>query len=230
MTSAGTDRAGGSMSLSEKTVERLSEYRRHLSDLQARGVEYVFSGALAQQTDVTPAQVRRDMMNLGLTGNTARGYSVDLLLSHLRTLLDQPTSTKVVLVGVGNLGMALLAHFKTRPGHANIVVGFDQDPEKAGRVVHGCRIFNTKHLEEEISARSIKVAILCIPAADANRMAARLVNAGITGILNFAPVRLRVPEPVYVHNMDLTGVIEKVGYYAGRGTRALGELENMVAR
>ncbi|HNZ04009.1 MAG TPA: redox-sensing transcriptional repressor Rex [Myxococcota bacterium] len=218
------------MSLSEKTVERLSEYRRHLSDLQARGVEYVFSGALAQQTDVTPAQVRRDMMNLGLTGNTARGYSVDLLLSHLRTLLDQPTSTKVVLVGVGNLGMALLAHFKTRPGHANIVVGFDQDPEKAGRVVHGCRIFNTKHLEEEISARAIKVAILCIPAADANRMAARLVNAGITGILNFAPVRLRVPEPVYVHNMDLTGVIEKVGYYAGRGTRALGELENMVAR
>lgn len=230
MASAEADRAGGSMSLSEKTVERLSEYRRHLSDLQARGVEYVFSGALAQQTDVTPAQVRRDMMNLGLTGNTARGYSVDLLLSHLRTLLDQPTSTKVVLVGVGNLGMALLAHFKTRPGHANIVVGFDQDPEKAGRVVHGCRIFNTKHLEEEISARAIKVAILCIPAADANRMAARLVNAGITGILNFAPVRLRVPEPVYVHNMDLTGVIEKVGYYAGRGTRALGELENMVAR
>jgi len=216
--------------LPEKTVERLSEYRRHLSDLQARGVEFVFSSALAEETEVTPAQVRRDMMNLGLTGSTARGYSVSDLLGHLRGMLDQPTSTRVALIGIGNLGMALLAHFKTRPGHANIAMGFDQDPEKHGRVIHGCRIFNMRHLEEEVASKGIKVAILCIPAADANRMAARLVNAGVTGILNFAPAKLRVPAHVHVHNMDLTGVIEKVGYYAVRGTRAPGEPENMVAR
>ncbi len=216
--------------LSEKTVERLSEYRRHLSDLQSRGVEYVFSSTLANETEVTPAQVRRDMMNLGLTGSTARGYSVNELLSHLRELLDQPMSTRVALIGIGNLGMALLAHFKTRPGHANIAMGFDQDPEKCGRVLHGCRIHNTRDLEEEIAASGIKVAILCIPAADANRMALRLANAGITGILNFAPVKLKVPSCVWVHNMDLTGVIEKVGYYAVRGTRAPGDHEQMVAR
>lgn len=216
--------------LSEKTVERLSEYRRHLADLQTRGVEYVFSGTLADETEVTSAQVRRDMMNLGLTGSTSRGYSVTELLTHLRNLLDQPMSTRVALVGIGNLGMALMAHFKTRPGHANIAIGFDHDPEKCGRVLHGCRVYNIRHIEEEIAARGIKVAIMCIPGAEANRVAARLVKAGVTGILNFAPVKLKVPGGVFVDNMDLTGVIEKVGYYAVRGTRVPGDNENMVAR
>jgi len=216
--------------LSEKTVERLSEYRRHLSDLQARGVEYVFSNSLADETEVTAAQVRRDMMNMGLTGSTSRGYPVADLLNHLSQMLDHPDSTRVALVGVGNLGLALLAHFKTRPGHASIVMGFDSDPEKCGRVLHGCRVFNIRQVEDEIRNSGVKIAILCIPAADANRVATRLVNAGITGILNFASTKLKVPDGVFVHNMDLTSVIEKIGYYAVRDIRAPGNEDKMVAR
>lgn len=208
--------------LSEKTVERLSEYRRHLSDLQARGVTNVFSNLLAAETRVTAAQVRRDMMNMGLSGSTATGYSVGDLLDHLAELLDHPHSTRVALIGTGNLGRALLAFFRARPGKAVITMAFDSDPEKSNRVCCGCRVYPMDMLEEKIRGDEIRTAILCVPAQDANTVSQRLVNAGITGILNFAPTRLKVGEQVYVHSMDITSVIEKVGYYAVRGTRAPG--------
>ena len=112
--------------LSEKTVERLSEYRRHLSDLQARGVTHVFSNLLAAETRVTAAQVRRDMMNLGLSGSTATGYSVSDLLEHLAGLLDHPHSTRVALIGTETWD-APLAFFRARPGKAVIAMAFDSD-------------------------------------------------------------------------------------------------------
>jgi redox-sensing transcriptional repressor len=208
--------------LSEKTVERLSEYRRHLSDLQARGVTNVFSNTLAGETRVTAAQVRRDMMNLGLSGSTATGYSVADLLNRLGELLDDPLSTRVALIGTGNLGRALLSYFRAKPGKAVIAMAFDSDPERSNRVCCGCRVYPMDELEACLSREGIKTAILCIPAPDAVAVASRLAMAGITGILNFAPAKLKVPDTVFVHNMDITSVIEKVGYYAVRGTRAPG--------
>ena len=208
--------------LSEKTVERLSEYRRHLSDLQARGVTHVFSNLLAAETRVTAAQVRRDMMNLGLSGSTATGYSVSDLLEHLAGLLDHPHSTRVALIGTGNLGRALLAFFRARQGKAVIAMAFDSDPEKSNRVCCGCRVYPMDSLEARIREDEIRTAILCVPEQDANAVAQRLVNAGVTGILNFAPTRLKVGDQVYVDTMDISSVIEKVGYYAVRGTRAPG--------
>lgn len=208
--------------LSEKTVERLSEYRRHLSELQARGTTNVFSGTLAAETKVTAAQVRRDMMNMGLTGSTATGYSVSELLDHLGRLLDHPISTTVALIGTGNLGRALLSYFRTRPGKARIAMAFDSDPDKNNRVYCGCRVFPMAEMEQKLEETKIRTVILCVPAGDANQVAQRLSSAGVTGILNFAPVRLKVAKDVFVHNMDITSIIEKVGYYAVRGTRAPG--------
>ena len=215
--------------LSEKTVERLSEYRRYLLAQKERGVGYVFSHVLASETEVTAAQVRRDMMNLGLSGSTARGYPVQELLDHLGGMLDHPLSTRVALIGTGNLGRSLLAYFKTRPRHAIIAMAFDSDRDKCGRVLHGCRVHHVDQLEEEIVREGLKAAIICVPASEANRVASRLVSAGIRGILNFAPVKLKVPDGVFVHTMDITTVIEKVGYYAVRDIRVPGNKE-MVAR
>lgn len=215
--------------LSEKTVERLSEYRRYLLGLKDRGITHVYSHVLASETEVTAAQVRRDMMNLGLTGSTSTGYQVEDLLQHLGDLLDHPLSTKVALIGTGNLGRSLLAYFKTRPKHAVITMAFDSDPDKCGRVLHGCRVFPIEQLKDQIAREGLRTAILCVPASEANPVASRLVDAGITGIVSFAPVKLKVPDGVFVHVMDITTVIEKVGYFAVRDIRAPGWKE-MVAR
>lgn len=215
--------------LSERTIERLSEYRRYLMGLKERGLTHVYSHVLAVETEVTAAQVRRDMMNLGLTGSTSTGYQVDSLLEHLGSLLDHPLSTKVALIGTGNLGRSLLAYFKTRPKHAVISMAFDSDPEKCDRVLHGCRVYHADKLKEMISREGLKTAIICVPAADANCVAGKLVDAGITGIVSFAPVKLKVPDGVFVHVMDITTVIEKVGFFAVRDIRAPGWKE-MVAK
>ena len=210
-----------SQMLSEKTVERLSEYRGQLCELQGRGVTNVFSATLAAETKVTAAQVRRDMMNLGLSGSTATGYSVNELLEHLGKLLDNPMSTKVALIGAGNLGRALLSYFKTRPGKTEISMAFDSDPRKNNRVYCGCRIYPMTMLEEMLMRECIRTAILSVPGSEADSVVKRLTAVGVRGILNFVPHRLKVPDNIFVHDMDINNIMGKVGYYAVKGTDAL---------
>jgi redox-sensing transcriptional repressor len=122
-----------------------------------------------------------------------------------------------VLVGVGNLGKALLSYFAARRSSLRVVAAFDSDPYKVNRVIHGCRCYPMEGLSEVLRGQTTSVAVIAVPAPAAQGVAELLTRAGIRGILNFAPVRLRVSPNIYVEDIDMTVALEKVAYFARRG-------------
>ena len=200
--------------ISGKPIGRLSLYRRLLNSLLQDGEQSICSHDLAARAGVTAAQVRRDIMNIGYSGNPNRGYDVGKLVESIGNFLDAPEGQNVVLVGVGNLGRAILAFFAGRRPKLSIVAAFDNDPEKIGRLIKGCRCYSIKHADKIIQELDISIATLCVPAKVAQEVADILVQAGIKGILNFAPVPLHVPYYLYVEDIDMTMSLEKVAYFA----------------
>lgn len=197
------------------TIERLSLYRRLLERTADLGRTDIYSYELASMACVTPAKVRRDLMNLGCIGNPSRGYSISELIGNVSVLLDSDTPREIALVGVGNLGRAILSYFRGRRKNLQISVAFDSDRRKTGRIIVGCRCLSMKELKKTITERNIAAAILAVPAKAAQETADKLVEAGIKGILNYAPVPLRLPDHVFAENRDMTTALEKVAYFAG---------------
>ncbi len=202
----------------EKTVERLSLYRRLLHDMESASIPSVYSHELAAKAGVTPAQLRRDLMPIGHMGSPTKGYAVRPLADAIGAFLDPPEPEGVALVGVGNLGRAILAFFAGRRPKLTITVAFDSDPDKAGRIIHGCRCHSTDEIPQRIPELGIRVAILTIPAPAAQPVADALCRAGVCGLLNFAPVPLRVGPGVYVEDIDMTTSLEKVAFFARQNT------------
>ncbi|MCE5278506.1 MAG: redox-sensing transcriptional repressor Rex [Planctomycetaceae bacterium] len=200
----------------DKVVARLSLYRRLLSALAAENVDYVYSHELAKAAGASAAQVRRDVMIVGFTGSPTKGYEIRELIKAIGRLLDAADIQEVALVGVGNLGRAILAYFAGRRPNLRIAVSFDKDPAKVDRVIHGCRCYPIEQLQTMVAERQIDTAIVAVPADQAQHAVDLLVGAGVCGLLNFAPVRLRVPPSVFVEDMDLTTSLEKVAFFARR--------------
>lgn len=204
--------------ISDKTIGRLSLYRHLLHILGAEGVRHVYSHQLAAVAGASAAQVRRDLMTMRYSGNPARGYDVGGLIDAIGRFLDAPTGEGVALVGVGNLGRAILAYFQGRRPHLAIVAAFDRDPQKVNRVIQGCRCYPVSELAAVVRERGIRVAILTVPAEEAQKTAGELMHAGVRGIINFAPVRLRVLPHVFVEDIDFAMSLEKVAYFARQGS------------
>ncbi len=198
----------------DKTIGRLSLYRRLINRLLAEGVKNIYSHQLASMAGVTAAQVRRDIMSIGYSGNPNRGYDAAELVGSIRSSLDDPEGQKAALVGVGNLGRALLTYFSGRRPRLSIVAAFDTDPKKFDRVIQGCRCYSFDRLADMIEKLGITIGTITVPAAEAQRVADTLVRSGVRGILNFAPVRIQVPSNVYVEDIDMTMSLEKVAYFA----------------
>jgi len=198
------------MALSGKTVERLSIYRRLLTVQGFAGEDYVYSHDLAEMISGTAAQVRRDLMEVGVTGHSKRGYRVDEMVAKISELLDQPGGTELVLVGAGDLGRAVLGFIKGQRTAMRIAGAFDNDPTKIGCLVHGYRCQSIDALEDVVRANDIEVAIITTPAAGAQEVCDRLVAAGVRGIANFAPTPLQVPDGVWVERIDIATALEKV--------------------
>jgi redox-sensing transcriptional repressor len=203
--------------VSERSIGRLSLYRRLLNALMNEGTHNVYSHELAGMAGCSPAQVRRDLMAVGYTGDSNTGYDVSRLLDSLREFLDSPGGQGVALVGVGNLGKAILAYFRGRRPNMEIVAAFDSDPYKVNRVIHGCRCYPMESLDAVIRGHKILTAIVTVPADAAQGVADVLVRAGATGLLNFAPVHIRVPPNVHIEDIDMTVALEKVAYFARLG-------------
>jgi len=199
---------------SERTIGRLSLYRRLLRELRVAGVGNVYSQELARMAGVSAAQVRRDLMAIGYSGSPARGYVVEALGESIGTFLDSPGGQAAALVGIGNLGRAVMAYFSGRRPRLAIVAAFDTDPYKVNRVIHGCRCYPAAELEQVVREHSVSVGIITVPATEAQGVADTLVRAGVSGILNFAPVPLRLPTGVYVEQIDMTMALEKVAFFA----------------
>jgi redox-sensing transcriptional repressor len=203
--------------VSQKTIGRLSLYRRLLNELAVEGVRNVYSHQLASMAGGTAAQVRRDLMSIGYSGSPTRGYEVQELIKSIRGFLDSPQVQGVALVGIGNLGRAIMAYFTGRRPNLSIVAAFDKDPHKANRIVHGCRCYGMDDLARVIREQDIHVGAITVPAAEAQDVANKLVREGVRGIVNFAPAALRVPPDVYVEDIDMSMSLEKVAYFARQG-------------
>jgi redox-sensing transcriptional repressor len=203
--------------ISQRTVGRLSLYRRLLNSLAAQGVKNIYSHQLAAMAGATAAQVRRDLMAVGYMGTSIRGYAVEELTRSIGSFLDDPSGQAAALVGIGNLGRAILSYFTGRRPNLSIVAAFDVDPVKVGRVINGCHCYPLDELETVVRELDIRLGVVTVPAAAAQSVAETMVRSGIRGILNFAPAPLKVPTGVYVEDIDMTMSLEKVAYYARQG-------------
>lgn len=202
----------------QRTVERFFRYCQFLHSRLESGSEYVFSHELATAVGVSPEQVRRDLMNFDLTGTPQRGYPIKEFMAELYSHLESSSLTKMVLVGVGNLGKAILSYFLKRRPNLSIVAAFDQDPEKVNRVYSGCQVHHIGQLEKTVAREKAAVGIVTVPASTAQEAADALVRAGVRGIVNFAPVQLKVPPGIFLEQLDITLSIEKVAYFARKNS------------
>jgi redox-sensing transcriptional repressor len=198
----------------QKTVARLSLYRRALRAMRDDGVTSVYSHQLADIVMITPAQVRRDMMVLGYNGNPQRGYDVNLLVNCIDDLFNAKEDVSIVIVGIGNVGRAMLSYFRKGKSSINIVAGFDTDPNKFDRVINNCPCYAIEKLPKMAKKHKIRTGILTVPAGEAQNIANIMVQSGIKGILNFTPVRLKLPADIFVEDMDITMHLEKVAYFS----------------
>ncbi len=198
----------------EKTVERLSLYRRLLLAELATGTTNIFSHQLAQISNTTAAQVRRDIMSIGYTGSSKKGYSIEELIKYIGKTLDADFVQHIAVIGAGNLGKAIIKYFSGKRDKLSISGVFDKDPEKIGKTISGIHCYDIALLDEIIKKENITIAVLTTSADSAPQICDLLVKSGIKAILNFTPVPLKVPDDVYLELMDITITLEKVGYFA----------------
>jgi len=196
------------------TITRLSIYSRYLEVMAQEGVKIVASDKLAQKCGINPAQIRKDLAYFGEFGIRGVGYFVKELLFEIRRILGLHKIWRMALVGMGNLGSALLAHQNfIRQGYEFAAV-FDIDPNKVGRrLPSGQLIYHLDELEEVVKEKDIEIGVIATPAAKAQLVANRLVAAGIKAILNFAPTQLQVPEGISVENVDFTVKLDNLAYH-----------------
>lgn len=184
------------------TIQRLAVYIQVLENLDQEGVEVISSDPLAKACDVNASQVRKDLAYFGEFGVRGVGYYVKTLIASISSALGIDREWKTALVGVGNMGRAILNHSEFRARGFNIVGAFDCDPFKIGEKVYGLEVTCTKRLKEKVDECGIEMGIITTPPERAQRAANHLVEAGVRGILNFAPSRIKVPENVYVEYVD----------------------------
>lgn len=207
-------RSAAAPTIPTNTIARLSLYRRLLLELAASGAGQVYSHHLAALAVSTSAQVRRDLMTIGFSGSPRRGYAIQELVAAINGVLARSVETSVALVGVGNLGRAILAYYANRQPWVRFTAAFDREPDKANRIIHGCRVHAMELLEEVLQREGIRAAVVAVPAPEAQAVCDRLVLAGIRSFLNFAPVRLHVPTGTFVDNFDMSTALDRVAYYA----------------
>jgi len=199
---------------SEKTIERLILYRRIIMNIDANKKPNLFSHELSAMTGFTSAQIRRDLMAIGYSGSPVKGYDTKELYKSLSEFIDAKNLQQVAIIGLGQLGRAIVNYFRNRREKLEITVAFDKDPKKVDRLVNGVRCYPITDLEKILRENDIRIAILAIPEAQAQKMGQRLADAGVKGILNYAPIQLKLPESVYVENRDMIMAVEKVAYFS----------------
>lgn len=198
--------------IAESTVRRLSLYLRFLQEAQAAGEATISSDELSQRGGTTSAQVRKDLSFFGSFGKRGLGYSVPELLRALEEILGLNRTWNVALVGAGKIGSALISYRNFQRRGFEIRAVFDEDPEKIGRPWGVRTILSDDELEEVLKSEKIEMAVVAVPADAAQTVVDRIVAAGVRAILNFAPVRLRVPDDVALRNVDMVVEMEGLSF------------------
>lgn len=196
-----------------KTIYRLSIYLRCLQRLKGNAIRTVSSDALAKAAGVKPTQLRKDLTYFGQFGTRGLGYDVEQLAAMISDLLGTKRLQPVVLIGVGNLGLALLSYRGFEQEGFEIVAAFDIRADRLRARNAKQPLHPMERLEEVVRERAVRMAILTVPATAAQEVTNRLVACGIAGILNFSPIVLQVPEEVTVNNVNLAIELENLSYF-----------------
>ena len=198
--------------VAESTIRRLSLYLRFLEEFEERGAETVSSEALAGRGGTTSAQVRKDLSFFGSFGKRGLGYSVPELAGRLRGIIGLGHRYQLALIGAGKIGSALVQHSGFTERGFDIEAVFDRDPEKIGQSWNGHPVRDISELEASLTAEPVQIAVITTPADAAQDVADRLVTLGVKAILNFAPVKLDVPDDVTVKTVNLALELEVLSY------------------
>ena len=196
-----------------KTIYRLSIYLRCLARLRENGIGTVSSEALAKAAGVKPTQLRKDLAYFGTFGTRGLGYDVNELSLKISDELGTSSLQPVILVGVGNLGLALVSYRGFEKEGFEIIAAFDAEPRRKRDKEIKQPILGMDTLPAFIREHSVKMAILSVPAAVAQAVANQLIESGVMGILNFSPIVLAVPEDVMVNNVNLAIELENLSYF-----------------
>ena len=198
--------------IAQRTVRRLSLYLRFLEASETQGHATISSEQLARRGGTTSAQVRKDLSFFGSFGKRGLGYSVPALAARIRDILGLKRSYRVVLVGAGKIGGALVQYQGFRQRGFNVAAIYDRDPQKIGTRWNGLVVRDVKHLEADLKKEPPDIAIVVTPAESAQDVVDRLVRGGVKAILNFAPVQLAVPDDVVVKTVNMALELETLSY------------------
>lgn len=206
------------MIMNRKCIIRLSRYKNALKRLKSLGFVKVFSGNLADAAGVTSSQVRKDFSLFGISGNRRGGYRVDELVDKIRHILGKNELQKVVIVGMGNIGKALMRYRGFEAGGIKVVAGFDIDPAKYNKLAE-MPILPLDEFREFIQTNGVKIAILAVPDVAAHHVSELIISAGIRGILNFAPIQIRGSQNAVISSINLEVELENLIYFVNAGAK-----------
>lgn len=198
----------------EVTIERLSIYLRAIKRLNEENI--LSSQELANLLETSDGQVRKDLAYFGGFGVPGQGYKVGKLKKEIRHILGLNTTWGMALVGVGNLGRALLIYPGFKRNEFEIRAAFDKDPSKIGKMWQGVEVQDVENIPQVLPLKEIKIGIITTPASAAQEVADKLVKGGVKGILNFAPTRILIPKEVKLKNVDLSMQLENLSYFLNK--------------
>jgi len=204
----------------EGTISRLFMYLRELSNLSKMNIRRISSLDLGERLSLSDTQVRKDLGYFGQFGVSGSGYKVEELESALKKILGKDKIWNVCVVGVGYLGSALLSYPGFSQQGLDIVAAFDNDPKKVSKEKSGILIESIDNMADIIKAKNISIAVITIPAAQAQSVADSLIVAGIRCIMNFAPININVPDDVKINNVDLSRELETLSYFLANPNNA----------
>ncbi len=199
--------------LPEKTIGRLSEYRRTLLSCLAKGKTHIYSHELANLHNITAVQVRRDIMLIGYSTTLKKGYDVKALIDVIGEIIDTKEGLNAAIIGIGNLGRAITTYFNGKRTKLKIAATFDTDPEKSNRVISGVKCYPMSELNKVIKEQDISIGILTVPPEDAAAVTETLIMAGVKGILNYTSTPLNVSPNVHLEEYDMITSLEKIAYF-----------------
>lgn len=198
------------------TIKRLPIYYRYFQFLKDEGTKKISSGELSEGVKIDSATIRRDFSYLGALGKRGYGYDVNNLVAFFKKLLNQDKRTNVALIGVGNLGNALLNYNFSRTNNVRIAAAFDVNKDIVGTVKSGVPVYDISELKEQFHLQQIDVCILTVSSNAAQTIADLLADAGVRGVLNFTPVIINVPSSIRVHYVDLANELQTLIFFLDR--------------
>ena len=196
------------------TIKRLPSYLYLVRKMKNNGVEIISGTVIANELDLEPIQVRKDLASTGIIGKPRVGYKITDLINAIEEFLNWNKKHNAVLIGAGNLGTALLGYKEFSKNGLNFLAAFDADETKIGSEVHNVKIYNIDDLSDFTDKESVKIAVLTVRSGAAQEVADKIIAAGIKTIWNFTKVKLKVPEDVLLLKENLSSSYAVLSVYS----------------